>query len=514
MLSNLESPKSQPDSYGQLVFVFIRETDRFIDAVGQRAATIRSRTNENADEIVHRISDSRIASKQLSASLANLNRALNDSAFQNAILGIQRALNEIIWKFSGIRKYCLGLKMKGAPLPPKSPLNHMVNQLDGEVYRAIRKITDSLELASERYYGLERVQDEHINLYDVEKELELFEYFEPAHEATFIILESQKYQIREILNLYGIEPKPVVKRPRQGNTFGKGEHEFLDQTQGFSGNSIHPSEERLSKIEQDLSKSVVELQARMDELSASVHSVRQNSASEIGQIVDGKIERIEEEFSRTVSAMQSRNDELNMTVRALKHQQASAVPSEQIEQQLATLSQADAKRQREMSMMYNQLKQLMEINERLQFRLEQAEERIEDDLKPVKDEINKQKKDQDVVAAQIDKILVIMNEKYAFLESKIPANSAVQAIQQMKPELEKIYRKLDENNSRMNELASKVNQVESRQESLIKNLNDRFNNVILMLREDMHVISKKRVDAMIRKFIDYMKGTNGEHKVH
>jgi outer membrane murein-binding lipoprotein Lpp len=507
MLSHLESTKNQPESYGKLVFDFIRETDRFIDAVGQRAATIRSRTDSNANDIVHRISESRIASKQLSASLANLNRALSDASFQNAILGIQRALNEIIWKFAGIRRYCLGLKMKGQSLPTKSPLNHMVNQLDGEVYRAIRKITDSLELASERYYGLERVQDEHFSLYDSEKELELFEYYEPAHEATFILLESQKYHIREILNLYGIEPKPFIKRPKQHSVQGFHDSEYSSGNPRFAtqqGFSV--SDERISQVEQVLNKRISELQ---DQINAGP----KKASSEQILALEAKIHHLENELSRTVLALQSRTDELNMHVRAIRND-VKAGADDQTKAQLVQLVKADEKRRGELQLMYNQLKQLMEINDRMQLRLEQTEDRMDEDLKPILSKVEEQKRDQDVVATQIDKILVIINEKYAYLESRIPNSNEFLTLQKLKPELDKISRKIDDNTMRMNELFTKVKEVEHKHKTLVGNLNERFNTLVLMLREEMNIISKKKVDAMLRKFIDFMKGTNGEQKVH
>lgn len=465
MLSNLESPQSQPDSFSQMVFSFIRETDRFINAVGQRATTIRSRTDENAGDIVVRISESRIASKQLSMSLANLNRLMTDASFQNAILGIQRALNEIIWKFSGIRKYCLGLKMKGQPLPAKNPLNHMVNQLDGEIYRAVRKITDSLELASERYYGLERIQDEQIDLYSLEKELTQFEYFEPNHEATFILLEAQKYQIRDILNQYGIDTRPVVKRKKYV-AYQAGEHAAQANHQRGERNTVDRGvEAKIDRIEQELSRSVVALQSRIDEMNANLRS-RSASNQNVEKIVD---ERIRE------------------------------------------YTQSDENKREETRAVYQQIQQLMEINERLQYRIEQAEEKVDENLRPLREKIEMNQKNQDMITGQIEKILVIMNEKYSFLESKIPSSNGMLTTQQLQPELERIFKNINEGNQRMKELSIRVSEIESKQDRMSKNLNERFNNVILMLREEMHIISKNKVDKMIRKFIDYMKGTNGEH---
>ncbi len=473
MLSHLGSTRSQAASYNQLVFEFIKQTDQFIEAVGKRAAAIRSRSDQNAAQVVEYIADSKIASKSLSSSLASLNSALSDDSFQNSILGIQRALNEIIWKYSGVRRYCIGLRSKGYPMPVKSPLNHMVNQLDGEIFRAVRKITDSLEFASERYYGIERIQDNHFDIYEIERELEQYEYYEPTHEATFVILESQKYQIREILNMYGIEPKQIVKRPAVPKNLNTSEHIGSPIKYEAIEDAAQKVEDKVTrkidKIEQKLAESVLSLQHRLDDLQSNLNRKPVISEENVHQMLNEKL--------RPISVKQ-------------------------------------VKREEEAKVILSQLHQLADINEQLQRRIDQAEGELEHNLAPIHKKLEKAQKNDDVITGQIDKILVIMNEKYSFLESKIPSQQNTVSPRDLKKVIENLTQKIDDNTYRIDRLSGKVEEVEKRQTQMVKNINERFNNLVHMMREEMHIISKNRVDKMIRKFIDYMKGTNGEQKTH
>jgi len=497
----MESPKNQSESFSQLVFLFIRETDRFIDAVGQRAATIKNRNTDNTSEIIDRISDSRIATKEIGIALANLNKLLNDSTYQNAILGIQRALNEIIWKYSAIRKYCLGLKMKGQPLPSISPLNHMINQLDGEIYRAVRKITDSLEMALERYYGLERAQDDQISLYEVEKELEHYEYFEPSHEATFILIESQKYQIREILNLYGVEPKPIIKKDRKVVPFSEEPSEFIGLNPAVK-KSDSVSEQRLIAIEQSFSKSIQDLHIRLDQI---VQRDSRTSNNEHLEFLNGKLDALENEFNRTVFAIQSRSEQINEMLQSVRNIQQQS-NTEELRIELAELRKMDQNRQKELRLLYNQLKQLMEVNESMQVALDSKDQDYKNSLTPVVEQIETQRTQHNQLASEVTSILEIVDQKIKRLESSKP-NSAKEVAELLKPELDSVSRRLYENSQKLSDIHQRVLENERQQKSFTKNINERFDNVVTMLREEMHSVSKSKVDTMLRKLMDYMRQT-------
>lgn len=501
MLSNLESPRNQSESFSQLVFLFIRETDRFIDAVGQRAATIKNRSTDNTSELIDRISESRIATKEIGVALANLNRLLSDATYQNAILGIQRALNEIIWKYSAIRKYCLGLKMKGQALPARSPLNHMINQLDGEIYRAIRKITDSLELALERFYGIERAQDEHISLYDVEKELEHYEYFEPSHEATFILIESQKYHIREILNLYGVEPKTVSKKARKVVPFSDDSDEFIGIKPVVTKSDL-VSEQRLIAIEQTFSKSIEEIHIRLDQIA---HRESTSVKSENLQFLNNKLDTLESEFNRTVFAIQSRTEQINEMLQSVRLIQKQSDTTE-FRDELNELRKLDQSRQKELRLLYNQLKQLMQVNESMQLTIDTKVNEVSKSIDPVIQQLEIQKHQQNQLATEVNSILEIVDEKFKSIETVKP-QSAKEVAELLKPELDSVSKRLHENSMRLTEIHHKVLENEQKQKTFTKNINERFDNVVAMLREEMHAVSKNKVDSMLRKLIDYMKQT-------
>lgn len=487
MQQSVREKENQVETYNQMVFEFIRETDRFIQEVGSRAAIIKSRTDANASEIVNKISESRIASRQIGASLATLNRAVDDATFQNAILGIQRALNEIIWKFSGIRRYCLGLKMKGEALPAKSPLNHMVNQLDGEIFRAVRKITDSLELASERYYGLERRNDEDIALETIQEELGRLEGFEPSHEATLIMLESQKYQIRDVLHMYGIYPEPVARKPRF----------------------------RTEKAQEGTEQSAA-----------------------VSRIWEARINRLEDELSRTIVSLQSRLDELGATIRTVKtsgQKQIADLVGEQMEEFLKD----DKERREELRNLMVQLSKLRESLQTMDFRVKQSDERVAT-VAGVPARVEQMEKKGELLSEMIQKVVLSVNEKFTKIESRLNGKNGLDpaVLDQIREELEGLADQAERSSTHLGDLrqiaedhTSRLNDMQTQlvqSWSLIAELGQKIENqeariaeTPLMVdekisqnnkkvAEQIHLISKKNVERMIRRFIAYMKGTNGE----
>jgi methyl-accepting chemotaxis protein len=174
--------------------------------------------------------------------------------------------------------------------------------------------------------------------------------------------------------------------------------------------------------------------------------------------------------------------------------------------ELNELRKLDQSRQKELRLLYNQLKQLMQVNESMQVTIDSKIHDISRSIDPVVQQLEIQKHQQNQLASEVNSILEIVDEKFKRIETVQP-QSAKEVAALLKPELDSVSKKLYENSMRLTEIHHKVLENEQKQKTFTKNINERFDNVVAMLREEMHAVSKNKVDSMLRKLIDYMKQT-------
>ncbi len=278
-LSSVFSAKHFCDS----VFEFIRETDQLLLSVEKNVLPLIQKP-EDWKIRAQELSAKKIDSSGVSLALARLNTAMEDGAYQNSVLGIQRALNGTISGYTALRRLSAGFSSKEDSPEIPTELRHRLNRLSGQIFRSMRQITDALELAAERFFSVDLSNETGESPVTYQAALKSIEHFTAESDAVSILTEAWRSQLLDVLHSYGVEPEVNsengFKAGSAGN--GNGSHDKL------SGNNLQ-RDIRIEQLEAELTRTVVAVQSRIDELSSMLKSYRTESKQTAEQLLDDKM---------------------------------------------------------------------------------------------------------------------------------------------------------------------------------------------------------------------------------